>query len=191
MSAYLTIDLFKETVEQNYRYKRQNTLAPKDPSTHILLVIDDVHMHRNLNVDLLEFLRSWCFCRGYFSIKQGLFKKVRDFGCIMAENSNFVATTHKSERFLFYSTTLYCEEIPMEGFKHYVQNWLTTGQWPVSSLISKYYLLISNSIMTLLEKMKKAENLVDNFSFTSLTSFHFLVKFCANLVANTSLVDKK
>ena len=109
----------------------------------------------------------------------------------MAENTNFVSTTHKSERFLFYSTTLYCDEIKMESFKHYVQNWLTTGQWPVSSLISKYYLLISNSIMNLLDKMKKAENVVDNFTFTSLTSFHFLVKFCQNLIANTSLVDKK
>jgi len=39
--------------------------------------------------------------------------------------------------------------------------------------------------------MKKAQNVVDNFSFTSLTSFHFLVKFCANLVSNTSLIDKK
>ena len=109
----------------------------------------------------------------------------------MAENTNFVATNHKSERFLFYSTTLFCDEIKMENFKHYVQNWLTTGQWPVSTLISKYYLLISNSILTLLEKMKKAENVFDNFTFTSLTSFHFLVKFCQNLISNTSLVDKK
>ena len=69
MSSYLTLDLFKETVEQNYRYKRQNKLIPKDRDSQILLVIDDVHMHRNLHVDLLEFLRSWCFCRGYFSVK--------------------------------------------------------------------------------------------------------------------------
>jgi hypothetical protein len=111
MSAFMTHDLFKETIESNYRYKRQNKLTPKDPDSQILLVIDDVHMHRNLHVDLLEFLRSWCFCRGYFSTKQGFFKKIGDFGCIMAQNSNFVANTHKSERFLFYSTTLYCEEI--------------------------------------------------------------------------------
>ena len=79
----------------------------------------------------------------------------------------------------------------MESYKHFVQNWLTTGQWPVSSLVSKYYLLISNGLLALLEKMKKAENTVDNFSFTSLTSFHFVVKFCANLVTNTSLIDNK
>lgn len=84
MSAYMTLDLFKETIETNYRYKRQNTLTPKDVNAQILLVIDDVHMQGNLKVNLLEFIRSWCFCGGYFSVKQGFFKKIGDFGCIMA-----------------------------------------------------------------------------------------------------------
>jgi len=39
--------------------------------------------------------------------------------------------------------------------------------------------------------MKKADNVIANFTLTSLTSFHFLVRFCANLVSNTSLIDKK
>ena len=48
ISAYLTLDRFKEKVEENYRYKRQDTLVPKDPSKKILFVIDDIHLVRNL-----------------------------------------------------------------------------------------------------------------------------------------------
>ena len=68
MSAYLTLDLFRERVEENYRKKRENALVPRDPSKQILLIIDDVHLQKNLQVELLEFLRSWSFCRGYFSV---------------------------------------------------------------------------------------------------------------------------
>ena len=48
ISAYLTLDRFKEKVEENYRYKRQDTLVPKDPSKKILFVIDDIHLVRNV-----------------------------------------------------------------------------------------------------------------------------------------------
>jgi hypothetical protein len=33
MTAYLTLDLFKENIEKYYKYKRQNTLTPKDKTT--------------------------------------------------------------------------------------------------------------------------------------------------------------
>lgn len=67
-------------------------MVPKDPSRQILLIIDDVHLQKNLYVELLEFLRSWSFSRGYFSVEKNTFKKVADFGCIVAENSMFRAT---------------------------------------------------------------------------------------------------
>lgn len=114
MSAYLTLDLFKNKVEDNYRKKRESALVPRDPSKQILLIIDDIHLQKNLKVELLEFIRSWCFCRGYFSVDQGSFKKIADFGCIMAENYNFVPTTKKKDRFLYYATTMYTEEIPVD-----------------------------------------------------------------------------
>ena len=49
---------------------------PKDPNQKILLVIDDIHMQRNLKVEVLEFLRSWSIVRGYFDVPAGYFKKV-------------------------------------------------------------------------------------------------------------------
>lgn len=32
MTAYLTLELFRERVEENYRKKRENSLVPKDPT---------------------------------------------------------------------------------------------------------------------------------------------------------------
>ena len=74
MSAYLTLERFRERVEENYTYNRHDTLIPKDPSKRLLFVIDDVHLQRNLEVDLLEFLRAWCVCGGYFDVPRGCFK---------------------------------------------------------------------------------------------------------------------
>jgi hypothetical protein len=45
--------------------------------------------------------------------------------------------------------------------------------------------------MTLMDTMKNSENVLNNFSYSSLTSFHFVAKFCANLVINSSITDVK
>lgn len=144
-----------------------------------------------MKVELLEFIRSWSFCRGYFSIDKATFKKVADFGCIMAQNSQFQPNSNKKERYLYYANTLYCEEIGVDQYKLFIQSWLTSQFWPISQLITKFYLLISNALMALIDKMRENENIVNQFSFQSLTSFQFVARFCANLVANTSLTDAK
>jgi hypothetical protein len=95
MTAYLTLELFKTRVEESYRKKRESSLVPKDSSKQILLVIDDVHMQGNLKVEILEFIRCWCFNRGYFSVQKNHFKKIADFGCIIAQNSSFKSTSPK------------------------------------------------------------------------------------------------
>lgn len=69
MSAYLTIERVKETVEQFYVYKRRNLLEPKDKERNIVLMIDDVHLQSNLKVNILEFLRTWCMSKGYYDIQ--------------------------------------------------------------------------------------------------------------------------
>lgn len=89
MTAYLTMDRLREKIEEKYICKRKNTLIPKDPSKRIIIVIDDIHLQRNLKIEVLEFIRSWTVCRGYFDVAAGYFKKVSEFGTIMAENSNY------------------------------------------------------------------------------------------------------
>ena len=56
MSAYLTLPRMRSKIEDCYSFKRKNTLVPKDPNQKILLVIDDIHMQRNLKVEVLEFI---------------------------------------------------------------------------------------------------------------------------------------
>jgi hypothetical protein len=120
MTAYMTLDLFKERAEENYRKKRENSLVPKDPTKQILFVIDDAHLQFNLNVQLLEFIRSWSFAKGYYCVDKGQFKKIADFSCILSQNSNFRPTTKKSDRFLESATTLYCNEIGFDSYKTFI-----------------------------------------------------------------------
>lgn len=101
MTAYLTMDRLRSKIEEQYISKRKNTLVPADPSKRIVLVIDDIHLQRNLKIEVLEFIRAWSICRGYFDVSAGFFKKVGEFGTIMAENSEYTATSNKKDRFAF------------------------------------------------------------------------------------------
>ena len=174
MSAYLTLQKLRNKVEECYHFKRKNTLVPKNPKEKILLSIDDVHMQRNLKVEVLEFIRSWSICRGYFDVKAGFFKKVGEFGTVLAENSEFVATSKKQERFLFSTTTLYCDEISIDKYKPFINTWLTTAVWPQSSLMTKYYILVSNALQSLAEKIKRNEALYSNSSLSKIHKFQYI-----------------
>lgn len=142
---------------------------PADPAKRIVLVIDDIHLQRNLKIEVLEFIRAWIICRGYFDIGAGFFKKVSDFGTIMAENINFTATSDKKDRFAFHTSTLYCEEISIENSKPFIQTWFTTTSWSTSTLITKYYILITNALDKLLKQIKRNEGA---FSHSSLSKIH-------------------
>ena len=120
MTSYLTLETFRAKVELNYRKKRESTLIPRDSNKQILLIIDDVHLQKNLKVELLEFVRAWSFCKGYYSIQKQTFKKVKGFGVIMAENINFESTSTKSDRFLSHATTMYCNEIGQDQYKFFI-----------------------------------------------------------------------
>ena len=160
ISAYLTLERFVEKIEENYKYKRQNTLVPKDPTNKILFVIDDIHLVKNLKLDLLEYFRSWCLNKGYYDTQNGYFKNIGQFGTIMAENIKYKPTVNKSDRFLFYVNSIYTEEIGMDKFKHFVSTWLT-AQWSTSEqfqqseIMLKYYVLTVNALISLLDKMKQ------------------------------------
>ena len=68
MSAYVTIEKIKMTMEPLYIYKRRNLLEPKDKERPIVIIIDDCHLQSNLKVNILEFLRTWCMSKGYYDI---------------------------------------------------------------------------------------------------------------------------
>jgi hypothetical protein len=157
MSAYLTLEKMKEKVEDFYIAKKKNNFVLKEGGKPLLISIDDVHLQQNLNVQVLEFLRSWTICKGYFDVASQMFKRIGNFGTMMTENSEFKATSKRNERFLFYTTTLFCEEIEADRFKNTVQYWLTSNAWETSDMIKRFYIIITNALMALQIQLKNNE----------------------------------
>ena len=60
--------------------------------------------------------------------------------------------------------------------------------WNTSKIVNKYYILMTNSLMQLLEKMKRQDNF-HNSSFSRLTSFNLIAKYCSNLINYTLISD--
>jgi len=139
---------------------------------------------------VLEFIRAWTICRGYFDVKAGFFKKVGDFGTVMAENSEYVATSQKKDRFAFQMTSLYCEEISIENAKPFIQTWFTTDSWSTSSLVSKYYILITNALDKLLKQIKRNEASFSHSSLSKLHKFQFIANFCYSTVVASVNTEK-
>ena len=73
-------------VEKNYIAKRKKIFAPKNEGKKVLIMIDDIHLQPNLNLNIIEFMRSWCQSNGYFDVGAGFFKKIADFSVVMAQN---------------------------------------------------------------------------------------------------------
>lgn len=61
--------------------------------------------------------------------------------------------------------------------------------WNTSPLINKYYILITNSIIQICEKIKRQE-FFNNSSFLRLNSFHLVARFCQNFANNTLISDE-
>lgn len=78
--------------------------------------------------------------------------------------------------------------MPIEKFKPFIQHWLTSKMWSPNKLLQKYYIIITNGMLQLLEKVKRLEA-VKNSSFSQLYSFDILSKFCSSLVLNTVISD--
>jgi len=55
----------------------------------------------------------------------------------------------------------------------------------------KYYVLTVNALINLLEKIKQNKQIFNASSFSKLYKFHFLAKFCSNLVFNTINTETK
>lgn len=84
MSSYLSFERLKKVIENHYVAKRKKIYAPIDPNKKVIIIIDDLHLQGNLNLNVLEFMRSWTQSRGYFDVGAGLFKRITDFSIVMA-----------------------------------------------------------------------------------------------------------
>lgn len=200
MSAFVTVKRIQDTVEKLYFNKRRNLLEPRDKSRPIVLLIDDVHLQSNLNVNVMEFIRTWCMSKGYYDMEEGFFKGVGHFTTVCAENSDyrkseqtkFPGRSPVSSRFLFYSNTLYLDDYDSQGidrFKSLGQQWLTSKVWNTSRLLNKYYVLIMNTVVAFLDKVRRIPSL-HNSSYMRLSQFPLFQRLCTNLVTYTLTIDE-
>ena len=88
------------------------------------------------------------------------------------------------------TTTLYCEEITIDRYKPFVQTWFTTTCWQTSPLVTKYYILMTNALVNLAQKMKYNEASFSNSSLSKLHKFQYIAKFCANVVVSSLNTEK-
>ena len=84
MSSYLSFDRLRTVVEKKYVAKRKKIFTPKDENKKIVIMIDDVHLQSNMNINIVEFMRTWTQSNGYFDVAAGYFKRIADFSIIMA-----------------------------------------------------------------------------------------------------------
>ena len=61
--------------------------------------------------------------------------------------------------------------------------------WSPNKLLQKYYIIITNGLMELLTRVKRAEQMQSS-SFSPLFGFDILAKFCSSLVLNTIISDE-
>jgi hypothetical protein len=95
-----------------------------------------------MNLNVVEFMRTWTQSSGYFDVGAGFFKRIGDFSIVMAQNSNYRVEKCKvtgrkplKNRMLFYTNTQYTDEMPIEKYKHFIQHWLTSKMWTPNRLL--------------------------------------------------------
>ena len=95
---------------------------------------------------------------------------------------------HKDNRGVYYASTMYCEEFNTDKIKIFTQHWLTSKMWNTSNLINKYYILLTNSLVHVLDKLKKTESL-HRYQIHKLFNFHNISALCHNLTQFTLLTE--
>ena len=148
-----------------------------------------------MRVNLIEYIRTWTRAGGYFDVGAGHFKRIGDFAVLLAQNSEYrsekcalAGREPYDNRFLYYTHSQYIDELPIEKYKPYLQHWLTSKMWAPNKLLQKYYIIITNCMLRLLEATKRSDSM-QNSSFSKLCSFDILAKFAASLVMNTVISD--
>jgi len=59
MSSYLSFDSLRKVIEKQYVAKRKKIFSPKNEDKKVVIMIDDLHLQSNLNINIIEFMRTW------------------------------------------------------------------------------------------------------------------------------------
>lgn len=71
-----------------------------------------------------------------------------------------------------------------------MQTWFTTSSWATSSLVTKYYILITNALDKLLKLIKRNETSFSHSSLSKIHRFQYISNFCTNVVFSSVNTEK-
>jgi len=138
MTASVTIQKSRKVFEQFYETSENRFVMSPIDSKPPLFIIDDLHLGDHLNSNFAEFFRMWDNYGGYYHLENGYFVNVEKLKILCSSNPKLTnASTNKSDRFTFYTNTIYFDDLDNDRFRIFIQNWLTNKSWNTSKLVNK------------------------------------------------------
>lgn len=83
----------------------------------------------------------------------------------------------RSDKFIYYTNTIYHDTFDSDRYRVFIQNWLTSKSWNTSKLVNKFYILITNSLMSIYDKLASNPDFSNN-QILPLHNFHQFSNFC-------------
>mmetsp|Transcript_14686 Transcript_14686/g.16969 ORF Transcript_14686/g.16969 Transcript_14686/m.16969 type:complete len:186 (+) Transcript_14686:1889-2446(+) len=156
-----------------------------------LFVIDDLHLEDHLGSNFSEFFRMWDRYGGYYHIENGYFVNIDNLRVLCSSNPRARSETpSKSDRFTYYVNSIYFDELDNDRFRMFIQNWITNKSWSTSKLVNKFYILITNSLMSIKEKLLKNDRFSESQKL-KVFNFHHFVRLLSNLSTFTLMLDEE
>lgn len=138
MTASNTITKSRKVFEQFYKISENRFVMVPIDNKDPVFIIDDLHLEEHLNSNFSEFFRMWEAYGGYYHLENGYFVNVNKLRVLCSSNPKYRPDIgNKSERFTYYTNTIYFDELDNDRFRMFIQNWLTNKSWNTSKLVNK------------------------------------------------------
>ena len=177
MNATVTIDKARYVFEQFFKTSENRfIMTPVDEMKHIF-IIDDLHLEDSLNTKFSEFFRMWDTYGGYYHIENGFFVNIDKLRLMLSKNNEpNPRQTRANDRLTYYINSIYFDELDNDRFRMFIQNWLTNKSVSnTSKLVNKFYILITNSLMSIKEKMTRNDSFSES-QIMPVFNFHHFVR---------------
>jgi hypothetical protein len=123
--------------EQFYKTSENRFVMTPIDAKEPLFIIDDLNLETHYNSNYSEFFRMWDTYGGYYHLENGYFVNIDKLRLVCSSNPSLASKGVESNRFTYYTNTIYFDELDNDRFRMFVQNWLTNKSWNTSKLVNK------------------------------------------------------
>ena len=189
LTVTTSIDKWRKVYEKFFKTSENRFIMTPLDSMKPLFIIDDLHLEDHLTSNISEFLRMWENYGGYYNIENGHFINIENLRVLCSRNPRMLKNKKNIDRFTYYINTIYFDELDNDRFRMFVQEWLTNKSWSTSKLVNKY-ILITNSLMSIKEKISKNEKFSESLRLKKFSLHHF-VRLLSNFSIFTLMLDEE